>query len=249
MEELPLQALAHSTAPSSQSSITEESPPTAFRFVDLPAEIRNQIYRYVLSHRRQPVRLIGYQGGPTLRDLAVVFTNRFIYFEAMPIFLSYNTFFITGTRTEHTWLRRMRPEGRSELRKIIFEVSPASYNHDYSVYNALSLCPQVHITLKVRPSRLSRAALEGALRNMHGFATVTSDTVPKETDLCARHRRDGVVAWERTLKRDQMGRIEPVLQQFRAPCVGKCRVHKGRRGTHTQATIHLSFLETCYYCC
>ena len=217
-----------------------------FRFVDLPAEIRNKIYRYLLVQSPQPVRLTKPRLSPVYK--AVIHTNRLMYSEAMPIFLSKNAFVISGTRTEHTWLRRMRPEGRSELRNITLEIGSSTYNHDCSVFNALSLCPNVHLTLKVHPGRLSRASLEGSLRNMHGFAAVTSDALPKETDLCARHQRDGAAGWEVMLKQDHVQRFEDILQQFRAPCVGKCRVHKGREGAHTQATIHVSFRQPCYYC-
>lgn len=222
-----------------------------FRFADLPGEIRNQIYRCILIHHTQPVKLAKSWGCPTLNDLAIIFTNRLIYSEAMPIFLSNNTFSITGRRKELTWLRRMRPEGRSEVRNIIFKVSEQGYNQDFSVYNALSLCPQVHLTLKVRPSRLDEASLEnnGSLRNMHGFARVTSDTLPKEEDLCSFHQRMGVAESELMRRRVRTRRYELLLQQFQAPCIGKCRVHKGREGTHTQATIHISFDQTCYYCC
>ena len=225
------------------------SPEEPFHFANLPAEIRNQIYRCILIQRTQPVKLVKCQGGPTINDLAIIFTNRLVYSEAMPIFLSGNAFSITGRRKEHTWLRRMRPEGRSELRNITLEVSEFRCNHDFSVYNALSMCPRVHLTLKVRPRRLADAALQGDLRNMHGFAGVTSDAPPKEADLCSNHQRTLRPGWEVTLQRDRMRRFELLLQQFRGPCVGKCRVHKGREGTHTQATIHISFDQACYYCC
>ena len=146
-----------------------EEPTAPFRLADLPAEIRNQIYRCILVHHRQPVKFGKHQGGPTLKDLAIVFTNRRIYSEAMPVFLSDNAFSITGTRTEHAWLRRMRPEGRSELRNVTLVVSECGYNHDFHLYNALSLCPQVHLTLEVRPGRLVEASGEGSLRRMHGY--------------------------------------------------------------------------------
>ncbi|CAF9910410.1 MAG: hypothetical protein ALECFALPRED_006590 [Alectoria fallacina] len=226
-----------------------ESPEEPFHFANLPAEIRNQVYRCILIQRTQPVKIVKSQRGPTINDLAIIFINRLIYSEAMPIFLCGNAFSITGRRKEHTWLRRMRPEGRSELRNITLEVSEYGCKHDFSVYNALSMCPRVHLTLKVRPSRLAEAALEGDLRNMHGFAGVTSDALPKEANLCSIHQRTGLAGWEVTLKRDRRRHFELLLQQFQAPCVGKCRVHKGREGTHTQATIHISFDEACYYCC
>lgn len=146
-----------------------EEPTAPFRFADLPAEIRNQIYRCILVQRKQPVKFAKYQGGPNLKDLAIVFTNRRIYSEAMPIFLSDNTFSITGKRTELTWLRRMRPEGRSELRNVTLVVSEHGYKHDFNLHNALSLCPKVHLTLKVRPCRLVEASVEGSLRGMHGY--------------------------------------------------------------------------------
>ncbi|CAD6586765.1 MAG: hypothetical protein ASARMPRED_002824 [Alectoria sarmentosa] len=225
------------------------SPEEPFHFANLPAEIRNQIYRCILIQRTQPVKLVKYQGGPTINDLAIIFTNRLIYSEAMPIFLSGNAFSITGRRKEHTWLRRMRPEGRSELRNITLEVREHGCNHDFSVYNALSMCPRVHLTLKARPSRLVEAARNYDLRNLHGFAGVTSDALPKEANLCPIHQQIGMADWEVALKRDRMRRYELLLQQFQAPCVGKCRAHKGREGTHTQATIHISFDQACYYCC
>ena len=221
-----------------------------FRFADLPAEIRNQIYRYILIHT-QPVKLDDFWGRerPTRKSLAIVFANRLIYSEAMPIFLSHNSFAITGQRKEHTWLRRMRPEGRSELRNITVQVKDGRCNHDFSFYNALSLCPRVHLTLNVRPSRLVEVSREGSLRNMHGFAAVTSETLPQKQELCLYHRQTRLADWEVTQKHDRMRRYELLLQEFQAPCVGKCRAHKGREGTHTQATIHISHDQTCYYCC
>ena len=223
-----------------------------FRFADLPGEIRNQIYRWVLVQSTQPVKLVKNHGpGPRLKDLAIIFTNRLIYLEAMPIFLSHNTFFIKGRRTEHTWLRRMRPEGRSELRNLTLEVGVVGRNHDFSVYNALSLCPRVNLTLKVRPWRLAEASLEnkGSLRNMHGFAKVTSDALPKETDRCPIHLGMILADWEVTQRRNVIQDCESLLEQFQAPCSGKCRVHHGREGTHTEATIHVSFGRVCYLCC
>lgn len=47
-------------------------------------------------------------------------------------------------------------------------------------------------------------------------------------------------------KHEHIRRYEDLLQQFQAPCVGKCRVHKGREGTHTAATIHISYPDTFY---
>ena len=247
-----LRTSVHSSALFDAFRIAKGSCRIPFRFADLPGEIRNQIYRCVLVQSTQPVRLVNNYGpGPRLNDLAIIFTNRLIYSEAMPIFLSHNTFSIKGRRTEHTWLRRMRPEGRSELRNLTLEVSVVGRNHDFSLYNALSLCPQLHLTLKVRPSRLARASLEnkGSLRNMHGFATVTSDALPKETDRCPNHEGVILADWEITQRRDLIQRCESLLKQFQAPCIGKCRVHQGRVGTHTQATIHVSFGRVCYECC
>ena len=248
MDAPPLEESGESTALLDQSRDTEQATPTFFRLVDLPAEIRNKIYRYILVHSHQPIRLSRAYLRPSAKTLAILFTNSFIYSEAMPIFYSNNAFIITGSRKEHAWLRRMRPEGRNELRKITYEVSPVGYKHDYSVFNALSLCSHVHLTLKVQPRRLATLQLDGNLTNMHGFATVTSDVLPHELDICRRHQL-GTSAMERLLQRDRMQRVKDILQQFQKPCAGKCRVHKGREGTHTQATIHLSFVETCFFCC
>ena len=248
MDAPPLEQSVESTAPLDQSRNTEQTISTSFRFVDLPAEIRNKIYRYILVHSTQPIRLARAYLRPSANTLAILFTNRFIYSEAMPVFYSNNAFIITGSRKEHAWLRRMRPEGRNELRNITYEVSPVGYNHDYSVYNALSLCSHVHLTLKVQPRRLATLSLDGCLTNMHGFAAVTSDVLPTELDICRRHQL-GIGAMELLLQRDRMRRVEALLQQFQGPCAGKCRVHKGREGTHTQATIHLSFKQTCFFCC
>ena len=154
--------------PLEKSKMNEQHTPS-FRFTDLAAETRNQIYRYILIQGKQPVEFSKYRWGPTLKDLAIIFTNRLTYFEAMPIFLSENAFSITGRRKEQVWLRRMRPEGRSELRNITLVVSEEAYNHDFNLYNALSLCPRVHLTLKVRPCRLVKVSKENSLRQMHGY--------------------------------------------------------------------------------
>ena len=176
MKEPPLHTPTNLFGPLDQSNMNGGLT-APFRFADLPAETRNQIYRCILIRRKQPVKFAKYQGGPTLKDLAIVFTNRRTYSEAMPIFLSDNTFSIIGTRTEHAWLRRMRPEGRSELRNVTLVVSEQGCNHDFNLYNVLSLCPKVYLTLKVRPCRLVEASVEGSLRMMHGyvhFGTFTS---------------------------------------------------------------------------
>ena len=212
MDAPPLEESVKSAALLDQPKTTEQTISTSFRFVDLPAEIRNKIYRY------------------------------------MPIFYSNNAFVIKGSRKEHVWLRRMRPEGRNELRKLTYQVSAVRYKHDYSVYNALSLCSRVHLTLKVRPRHLVTASRDGSLMNMHGFAAVTSDVLPTELDICQRHQW-GVSSNERQEQQVRMKCVQALLQQFQKPCVGKCRVHRGREGTHTQATIHLSFEQTCFFCC
>ena len=243
-----LEESVESTAPLDQSKTIELTISTFFRFVDLPAEIRNKIYRYILVHSHQPIRLATSYLRPSAASLAILFTNRFIYSEAMPIFYSNNAFIIKGSRKEHVWLRRIGPEGRNELRKITYQVSAVRYKHDYSVYNALSLCSRVHLTLKARPRHLATASLECSLMNMHGFAAVTSDFLPTEFDVCQRHQL-GVSNIELLLQRDRMQRVKALLQQFQEPCAGKCRVHRGREGTHTQASIHLSFEETCFFCC
>ena len=249
MDAPPLEESIESTAPLDHSRNTKQKASTSFRFVDLPAEIRTNIYRYILVHSHQPIRLARAYLRPSAETLAILFTNRFIYSEAMPIFYSSNAFIITGSRKEHAWLRRMRSEGRNELRNITYEVSPMGFKHDYSVYNALSLCSHVHLTLQARPRYLSTAALHGDLKNMHGFAAVTSDVLPTESDKCPRHQILGVNKMEEMLQRDRMQRVKTLLQEFQKPCVGKCRVHKGREGTHTRATIHLSFQERCFFCC
>ena len=247
MDPHPLEVSVQSTAPPDESKNTEQTASTPFRFVDLPAEIRNKIYRYILVHS-EPIRLATSYLRPSAETLAILFTNTLIYSEAMPVFYSKNAFFIKGSRKEHVWLRRMRPEGRNELRQITYQVSAERYKHDYSVFNALSLCSNVHLTLKAKPRYLVTAALEGSLGNMHGFAAATSDVLPNELDICSRHQL-GVGAMEEMLQRDRMRRVKALLQHFQEPCGGKCRVHRGREGTHTQATIHLSFEETCFYCC
>ena len=246
-----VQTPVRSTVPLEPSRPVEEEPTVSFDFAKLPAEIRNNVYRCILVQDTQPVRPVRTWSSPDLKGLAILSTNRLIYSEAMPILLSENTFKMTGSRKEHTWLRRMRPEGRSEVRRMSLNVAPAASLHDASFYNALSLCSRVHLTLNVCPSRLVAVSLEnkGSLRNMHGFAAATSDPLPKETDVCAMHQtRIGIPAI-RAKKLDCMRSYELLLQQFRAPCIGRCRVHRGREGTHTQATIHISFQETCFYCC
>ena len=246
-----VQTLVRSTASPEPSSLVEERHTASFDFVNLPAEIRNKVYRYVLVQETQPVRPVRSWCSPALSGLAILSTNRLIYSEAMPILLSENNFRMTGSRKEHTWLRRMRPEGRRELRRVSLHVSSATSLHDASLYNALSLCSRVHLTLDVRPSRLVEVSQEkkSSLRYMHGFAAATSDALPKETDFCMIHQRQVIGIPETRAKLlECMRSYELLLQQFRAPCIGGCRVHKGREGTHTQATIHISFQETCFVC-
>ena len=246
-----VQTPVRSTEPLEPSRLVDKQPTASFDFVNLPAEIRNEVYRCILVQDTQPVRPVGTWYAPGSKDLAIISTNRIIYSEAMPIFLSENTFIISGSCKEHKWLRRMRPEGWSELRSVTLHVSSTARVHDASLYKALSLCSRVHLTLNVYPSRLVQVSLEnkGSLRNMHGFAAATSDALPKETDICAMHQTLIRFPAIRATTLDCMRSYELLLQQFRAPCVGKCRVHRGREGTHTQATIHISFQQACFYCC
>ena len=228
------------------------SPPASFRFLDLPTEIRIQIYRNVLHHNGQYViiKRNGYSSnssdsGPI--NLAIVFVSRLTYSEAMPLFLSDNRFFNTGSRREYKWLRRMRPEGRSELRNVTLKVSSEASSYEYSFYNTLSLCTQMHLTLEVYASDLPKwtQSSKKDQRNMHGFAAATSGALP---DLCQFHQHCDVPGEEVTPRRELVKCIEELLQRYRAPCIGKCRAHKGREGTHTHATVHIAFYPGCYAC-
>ena len=226
------------------------SPPASFRFLDLPTEIRIQIYRNILYKHGQNVVLSRnyYKSGSGLVDLAIVFVSRLTYSEAMPLFLSENHFLISGTQWEHKWLRRMRPEGRSELRNVTYRALPHVWRHHYYFFNTLSLCSQMHLTFELSQGDLPFWALESkkSLRNMHGFAGATSGAMLKETDFCKYHRRYGVASKDVTPRYAK--NVEDLLQHFRAPCIGKCRFHKGREGTHTQSTIHLAIHQRCSGC-
>ena len=215
------------------------------RFVDLPAEIRNEIYRYVLIWHPQPVKLR--RGG--LTDVALIFTNSKIYSEAMPIFLSENSFSITGTVAEYKWLTTLRPDGQSELRNVTLALSDLRLRLDYSFFNALSLCPNVHLTLKARLGRLFWALTQNTdfLSNMHGFAAVTA-ALPSENDLCRRHRNFAPTRRMKESRTDYLERIQSLLPRFQDPCHSSCRAHSDWEGTHTQATIDVAIISNCFWC-
>lgn len=220
-------------------------PAHPFRFVNLPGEIRNEIYRYFLIWHPQPVRLR--TGG--LTDLAIIFTNRLTYSEAMLIFLSENSFFITGTSTEHEWLTRLQPEALSELRNVTLYISDSSLRLDYRFFNALSLCTNVHLTLVATLRRLYWALTQhnDFSRNMHGFAAMTA-ALPEETDVCPLHELYPPDRLENDSRKDYLENIQSLLPQLQAPCDSSCRAHRGREGTHTQATIHVAAFSMCFWC-
>lgn len=98
----------------------EDAPPSdkpgrGVSFLDLPAEIRNQIYKDTLIFDFT-IAIEAYK--PYLRDTALLFTSKQIRAEALPIYYGANTFEPTGVNTFERLLREFNPDKQALIRDI-----------------------------------------------------------------------------------------------------------------------------------
>lgn len=109
------------------------TPENAFRFLDLPAEIRVMIYKLTLVQRLNSVqrihqRWIKPNKSKTYKPPSILRVNRQIHLEATILFYRSTTFWICCDCC--SWLSKLRPEYRDEIQEIRCPISVNSFDDE-----------------------------------------------------------------------------------------------------------------------
>ena len=115
------------------SEVEDQGPPKrstgvfTTTFLDLPAELRNEIYTYALVER---IPIDVNHSRPYLREPAMLFVSRQVRPEALSVWYGENKFLIEGSSPAVKFLRSLAPLKLRCLRNVLVSVtniSPASY--------------------------------------------------------------------------------------------------------------------------
>lgn len=209
-----------------EQTINDE--PNAPPLLRLPPETRQLIYEYMLISPEQPVYLLG----PLAQCAAALFlTCKLVRSESITIFLSQNTFSLTGTLPEYHWLRRIEDVGRQELRKIIYK-GERSWSHDQRFFNTIARCERLELVIAVSYNRMQELSIldRKGFKNMHGFARATATDVGDGAQWIA---SPGYLPSQQSLNRR-------TVAHFLAPCPKSCRVHDVTKGgVREGASVHI----------
>lgn len=235
--------------------------PRFFPFFKLPLELRREIYSYVLIQDKQPLRLrrkTQAQRRVTDHSIAVLTTNRRVNAEAYPLFLSVNTFEISGGNNDWQWLKKLGDDGQKALRTVVCSNLSSRYSLPaFRTFNILAACPKLSLTITIHFHQLLWLYRNGIFRYLHGFsrATCSLATFADNRDLypfCRQHmygydwaaRAPSEIAWgEYGCKVLQL-----LLEIFTSECPEKCQLHKSRTEPHSASTLHIVYGYGCPNC-
>ena len=222
----------------------------SFPFLKLPLEIRRYVYKYVLVEDKQPLRLA--RKSKTCErsknnSIAVLTTSREVNIEAYPVFLSVNTFEISGTHRDWQWLKKLGPDGWKALRKIIFINGSLSYSSTtHRTFNILARCPRLSLTIKIAQNHLMMLNYMDVFRYLHGFyqATCSRATVEESAELQAKYSYWGsdfsvAICSEDSWRELKAKRVQPLLEGIMSPCPKKCKAHKARALSNSMSVVHI----------
>lgn len=224
-----------SEANSVVSKLAVDSSPL-FPFFNLPLELRQYIYGYVLVQEKQPLRLARRRKAdhqPKSDAAAVLATNRQVYLEARPIFLSGNAFMIRGTSSDGKWLRNLGPDGQKQIREVTFLAGTRPSSLNQRAISLLSVCPKLSLTIKLHcRSQSGTVGQNSVFEYLHGFSQVT---VAEEPSQCIER---GI--WDQ--------HVELVLNHLKSACPADCKMHKARDISAFSNSVHLDCIYGCSEC-
>ena len=198
----------------------------------LPAELRNMIYYYALTEE-EPMSYKDPLG------LAILRTNHQIYNEASHIYHESNTFIIGDDRSDdENWLQRIIREPRQRIKFIyagdsIFGLLP--------MFELLSQCSNLSLTMELPMSILWRLFGAGYLNKLHGFSNITC------TRLCKGKRTPIQVDWWNLWQSD----LQKVLDHFGSSCPDPYAFHANKSKLNNKSVVRLYLTHCCStaHCC
>lgn len=231
----------------------------SFPFLKLPLEIRQYVYQYALVEDKQPLRLAGKSKACETsknNSIALLTTSHGVNIEAYQVFLSVNTFEISGTRSDWQWLKRLGPDGQKALRRVVYTNGSLSYSSATSrTFNLLARCPKLSLTIKVHIHHLMVLRDMGYFRYLHGFnrATCSRATVEESADLQEKcfywgSKRHVNICSENSWREHKSESIQPLLEGFTSACPKNCKAHKAETHSHFMSVVHILCACHCRDC-
>ncbi len=209
-----------------------------FPFLEVPPELRRDVYKYALIQDKQPLFLTKRRKAD--RDskndpIAILATNRQVNLEAYPIFLSVNTFRICGTNNELLWLKRLGRNGQEALREVVFCqdcIATAYKLTTFRTFNVLAGCAQISLTILIHLFSIVDLYHTDIFGYLHGFSRATLQESGESREICSNHRAGRSIISEDT--REYGGKcIQRLLEQFSSACPENCKVHKAKAEPHS----------------
>ena len=210
----------------------ENEDQACFPFLQLPGELRQCIYEHVLIHekpidRQDPI------------DLALLQTCRQIYRESWQVYYKCNLFMLGERSNDQKWLQCIGGERRQSIRRTEFS-SARGGDLNYPVFNLLSQCSNLSLSLKTSISQLSGFLYHGHLDNLHGIPNVTFTELRKD---CMKHRTPTwPLSWDRHI--DLPGNL---MDHLKSRCLGTCQYHADKAKPGINFAVHVEVGDCCQY--
>ena len=220
------------------------------QFMDLPPEVRVQIYRMLVYGQIYRKR-VNKKTKFALRDCHIHQVSSRIQQEALPLLYSENEFHMVSN-LDLTWLHSIGRSSRDSLHQVtIFfnsRIKAYSFGNDQPrmLFSLLAQCPNLSLT--VRTTLHDLWSLDGAgceaFANMHGFLEASAEVLNFSIPdcFCRDHAAGGMRRAESDLAQPVIvGLIDAGLKSMTEYCPRDCLIHQGIYKRQTKATIHFKW--------
>jgi hypothetical protein len=216
---------------------------TTFPFLDLPPEIRNMIYRYLLKSAK-PIKPPGFQtlyelrvrlskDNRVIRDnkLGIACVCRQIKDEALAFYFGSNTFKFSYVQNMATFLYSIGGERRKHIRNISFDYSGLEAFEAFILLGKCANLKQLHVNASMETMKGSRLATRDDLTTAPGLKKLLEIRGCTEVTVSygsiygpyfGRHSEDNFRKFENLLKTELCKeRLEPAEQDKKKPKASK----------------------------
>ena len=235
--------------------------------MDLPAELRIMVYKYLLTEEVQPT-VYKYPHQIPICNERSSFPEQ-IREETYSAYLTYNNITFNNSRSASLWLKRISPYFNTQEEQPLHLTSDLRHDCNRPVgtnstrkadqkrfFRLLAPRTKLDLTLKTGGRQVAVQYKSGALDLMHGFASASSTPAPAFDSRCRSHD-------DLTPRRVEVGIIWPVnkviatqklLDLFTAACPAGCEHLEAGGIRNNQSTIHLDMRglkgdpTNCFYC-
>lgn len=240
-------------------------------FMDLPAEVRVMVYKYLVTEAFQPT----YCKRP--HSIPICRVSEKIRKEAYAEYLSSNNILFVNSRSACLWLTHISSFLSTQEEQPLHLTFDLQYDNGRPVgqnstrkadqrrfFRLLSPRTKLDLTVLDDSRHLEEQRSCGALNPMHGFASVSSTPAPAADSRCGYHRcvhESYQLEYCRNIAADvvsEVGRRATALRDLRdhftSACPAGCE-HLADNGIwNSESTIHIDVLSTiggdpnCYIC-